>query len=345
MNRTRSGVAILLGLVIVALASCGPLPKPFRSPTSEAGAPALVAGDTAGGVRVVLLEGLTTPMAQLLSKSVSEHLVARGIPAAVEEGKALRYTLRGRVEEIPEDQATGGAIARIHWRLIDHTRLSDRNTDPFLIFSQDVKGTDFDWQWGSPRVIKAVGAIAGQLIAEAVEPEDETLKPVRQIIAGVWLQPIRGAPGDGDKSLTRAMRYALIGAKVPMAAERITARHILRGDISVGLKWEGGQNVEIQWTVSYPDGRHLGNAVQRNLVAAGTFERPWGETAAVIAAAAVPGIKEVLDQAENLVRPRLGSDRRLRTGIVSAPGTPSLPLPTLILEPGRPSYGQRRTNW
>lgn len=324
MGVFRPVMTVLAGLAAILLAACGPLPKPFQPPP-DAPPAALTARDAGSGVRVALLEGTAAPMAQLLSQSVAADLVARGIPATVEGGEGLRYTLAGRVEELPADQVAG-TVARIHWRL------TERDAQPFFTFSQDVAGTGFDWQYGSPKVIKTVGSDAGRLIAEAVEPEDETLKPVQPVSAGVWVQPIKGAPGDGDKSLTRAMRFALMGAKVAVTSERLAARHILSGDVRLGPARDGKQNVEIRWTVSYPDGGQVGNAVQRNQVAAGTFDGRWGETAAIIAAAAVGGVKSVLDQAEDTVRYRIAGDR-LKTDVVRGSAAPALPPPNLTPAP------------
>ena len=322
-------IAAIVSSVALAAVSCGPVPKPFKV-RPETGPPALSARDTAGGVRVAVLEGPAAPMARLLSKSVAEDLVVRGIPATTEGGEALRYTLRGRVEELSPG-TMAGKVARIHWSL------TERNAEPFFTFSQDVEGSDFDWQWGSPRVIKKVGANAARLIAEAVEPEDETLKSVQAVSAGVWIQPIQGAPGDGDKSLTRAMRYALMGAKIAVTSERPAARHLLSGQVRVAPPRGGDQNVEIRWTIAYPNGGQAGIAVQRNAVPAGTFDGRWGETAALIAAAAVGGIKDVLDQAENTVRYRVASERRLKTDVVSGSARPILPPPTLSPELNRPT--------
>ena len=81
--------------------------------------------------------------------------------------------------------------------------------------------------------------------------------------------------------------------------------------------------------------------VQRNVVPVGTFDGRWGETAVIIATAAVGGIKDLLAQAENGVRFRvaLGS-RGLKTDSVRGDEVPSLPPPNLSLETGSAPKGQ-----
>lgn len=314
-----------LGGAIFGLFACDPLPKPFQA-RPDLGPPELTARNSSGGIQVAIVGDSSAPMAKLLSEVVAADLVNRGIPAATKDVHAFPYTLTGRVEE--RRKGAGGPVAKVHWSL------NERGGEPFFTFTQDVQGTEFDWQWGSPKVIQSVGANAARVIAEAVEPEDKTLKPAQAVSRGVWVQPVKGAPGDGDVSLTRAMRYALMGAKVSVTSERLAARHVLKADVRVDAAQDGKQSVVIRWTVIHPDGRHAGNAVQRNVVPAGTFDGRWGEMAAIIAAAAVGGIRDVLDQAENTARSRTAPEPGLKTDVIRGKDRPELPPPHLSPEAG-----------
>ena len=326
----RAMEGVLIGVMAVAFNACGPVPRPFQMP-AELGPPKLTQRDTSGGVRVPIVDGLSAPIAKRLSEAIAQGLVARGIPAMTKGGEALRYTLTGQAVERALDMGEV-AIAKIHWSL------NERDNEPFSTFSQDMRE---DWQRGAPEVIRSVGTNTARLIADVVEPEDETLKPVQAVARGVWVEPVRGAPGDGDKSLTRAIRYALVGEKVAVTSERLAARHILRAEVRVGAPQRGQQSVAISWTLTSSDGRKVGNVVQRNAVPVGTFDGRWGETAVIIATAAVGGIKDLLAQAENGVRFRvaLGS-RGLKTDLVRGDEAPSLPPPNLSLETGSAPKGQ-----
>ena len=324
MIEKRVRELVLVVLMAVVFNACGPLPRPFQTP-AEHGPLKLTQRDTSGGVRVTIVDGPSTPVAKLLSEAVARGLVARGIPAMTKGGEALRYTLTGRTPERAPDKGEA-AIAKIHWSL------NERGSESLSNFSQDVRG---DWQQSSPRVIRSVGTAAARLIANVVEPEDETLKPVQAVSRGVWIEPVSGAPGDGDKSLTRAIRYALVEAKITVASERLAARHILMAEVHVSAPQRGQQVVAINWTLTSPDGRKIGNAVQRNAVPAGTFDGRWGETAVIIASAAVGGIKDVLAQAGNAARFRVESGSSvLKTESVRGDQAPILPLPNLSLETG-----------
>ncbi|MDE0539346.1 MAG: hypothetical protein OXH94_11550, partial [Rhodospirillales bacterium] len=60
----------------------------------------------------------------------------------------------------------------------------------------------------------------------------------------------------------------------------------------------GRQEITIRWVVNGADGSELGEVAQRNSIRAGVLDRPWGAVAGDIAAAAGPGIMEVMDKAE-----------------------------------------------
>ncbi|MBT6094347.1 MAG: hypothetical protein HOH04_05660 [Rhodospirillaceae bacterium] len=311
--------------VASVLGGCGPLPKPFKRP--DAPPDSLTRATGGHGVRVELPSGTTEPMAKLIAEAVIKELAAREIPANIGLQGKLRYALRGTVTP-----GVDGSPARIQWQM------TEKQGEPFYSFVYDVSGTQWEWEWGSPKIIQRIGEQTAELVAGAVEPEDKTLEPVQAAARGVWVKPIRGAPGDGDISLTRAMRFALMGANVAVTSEPAAARHHLQGEVRVGLPKENAQSVVIRWTVNYPDGGIAGSAVQRNVVPAGTFDGRWGESASIIAAAALGGVKDVLIRAEETVRVRLsGGTPPLRTDIPQEQGKPTLPPPELSPEPELPS--------
>ena len=320
VKRTIEGLWI--GIIAIVLSACGPIPKPFQT-LAELGPPKLIQRDIIGGVWISIIDGSSEHGPQLLSEAIAQGLVERGIPAMTRDGEALRYKLTGRFTELPPNQL-GSEIVKVYWSL------NEQNNKPVFYFSQDLKK---DWHWDSPRAIQNLGTNTARLIARVVEPEDETLRSVQTISQGVWVQPVRGAPGDGDKSLTRAIRYALIRAKVAVTSERLAARHVLEADVRIGALMRGQQAVAISWTLTYPDGRHIGRAIQRNTVPAGSFDGRWGETAVIIATAAVSGIKDVLAQAENMAQVRVTSgSKKLKTDLVWVDEVPSLPPPNLSSE-------------
>jgi hypothetical protein len=327
MRASFKALAAVGGLAtVLALGACTALPKPFQR--ADAPPEVLARAQGGAGVRVALPEGTTEPMAKLIAQSVARALAEKDIPAAVGTEGKLRYALLSRV--VPGGGASPTTPTRIEWRLLD------RGDEPFFAFNHDIEGSAWEWEWGSPKIIQRIGIDAAKLIAEAVAPVDKNLIAVAAPTRGVWVRPIEGAPGDGDKSLTRAMRFALMGANVAVTSDRAAARHILEGEVQLGKAEGKSQPVEIVWTVKYPEGSTVGRAVQRNMVPAGTFDGRWGETASIIAAAAIPGVKDVLGRAEETVRVRISGSAPLQTDVPLDEGKPVLPPPELSPEPELP---------
>ena len=151
-------------------------------------------------------------------------------------------------------------------------------------------------------------------------------------LAGIWINPVRNAPGDGNGSLTTAIGAAIRGAGVAVARDRRYAEFVLDSDVKVGAPDNNLQRVEIVWTVSTSDGREIGRATQKNLVEAGTFSGAWGEVAGIVADAALEGIQGVL-RAAGSPRFRLGRPERvLKMDIPLSGGKLVLPPPSLELE-------------
>ena len=172
---------------------------------------------------------------------------------------------------------------------------------------------------------------AGPLGALGGDHEDARLPTVRDKHA-VFVH------GDGNRSLSRAIKAVIQGDGIPLARERRFAEFVLDGNVHVGDPENDLQRVEIVWTVSTTDRREIGRATQKNLVEAGTFSGAWGEVAAIVAEAALEGIQGVL-RAAGASRFRLGPPERvLKTDVPVGSGKLSLPPPRLDLEGlrGRP---------
>ena len=135
---------------------------------------------------------------------------------------------------------------------------------------------------------------APQPAAEAAAKPAQPAVPTR---GGLWIEQVRGAPGDGDTTLTRAIRDTLRADGVELAASREAARHLLRCRVTTAAPAEGKQDIKILWSVLDPEEREIGAAAQRNAIPAGSLDGPWGPVAGHIALAASSGIRNILKQA------------------------------------------------
>jgi len=320
---TRALVATML-MAAMTVAACGPLPRPFK-PEAEAPPNPLVMEIATAGVWIAPIEGVSLPMSQLLVDSVAEGLRAKGIKVVIDEPTTSRYHLRGRAELNRTDPSFDN-VALIRWTL------TDIDGKPLGTDVQGVGGDREEWEYGSPRIIAEVGDNVPAFIAASIEREEDSLKPVRPRVAGLWVNGITGAPGNGNQALARAITTAVERAGIAVAYDRRYAEFVLDGRVSLGQPKDGLQRIEIVWRVLTQDGREIGRATQKNMVAAGTFDGPWGEIAIVVADAALGGIRGVLRAAgTDQFRPD-ASARRLETQIPAAAGLAPLPPPGLEIE-------------
>ena len=229
-------------------------------------------------------------LARIAAGEIAQRLEKADVPATTDPAFSASLVLSGVA--LPPAGAEIGLAGEIRWRL------TAPSGDVVSEFVQLVRGSRQDWEEGDPalgRVIGsgAVGPILGSIggAGQAAAEAPAALRRVR--IAGV-----SGAPGDGDTALADAVRRALLrhGARV-VGADGESDYQIV-GQVDVTPPSGGRQDITIRWVVNGADGSELGDVVQRNAIRAGALDQPWGAVAGVIAAAAGPGIIEVMDKAE-----------------------------------------------
>ncbi len=319
----RAGRCVLV-LAALTASACGPLPRPFKSaPETPPGR--LVTEAAALGIWVESIDGTSLPMSRLLSEAVVVGFKRYGIRATTAAGKNSRYRLKGKAE-LNRDNQSLPFVMVINWTLFDYYG------NVIGIASEGISGSRKDWDFGSPKIIAEVGENAPELFAAMIGKEEKSQQAVKPRLAGLWVGPVTNAPGDGNRSLARAIKIALQGGGIALAQDREHAEFVLESRVQVDSAKDGLQRVEIVWTVATPDNREIGRATQKNLVEAGTFSGAWGEVAAIVAAAALEGIEGVLRVA-GTSRNRFGPPAKvLKTDIPLANGKASLPPPRLELD-------------
>jgi hypothetical protein len=332
-NRAFITLLCLVGFTLV-IGACGPLPKPFKR-SYDAPPNPLVTESINTGVWIDLMEGPSVPMAKLLTESVARELKNHEIEAYTGDRQPARYVLKAeavRNENTPEIPY----VVQIHWTLFDLLG------SQVGIHSLGVPGSNWDWENGSPQIIRHVGeAAAGPLAALMRTGDEPPPAPQPERATGLWVQPISGAPGDGDTSLTRAIRLALRAAGTEVVEQRSAARFALEGIVQLSAPDNGAQQVKIDWIVRTSEGDdELGRASQINQVPAGTFDGPWGGIASLIAAAAMGGILDVManddiGELESKNRQFLRIDVPLSGPGMALPEPERAPDPRIPLIPGR----------
>jgi hypothetical protein len=281
------------GLVVLlaAIAGCGALPRPFQ-PSSGAAVNPLIEQGVPPDIAVNQVQGTTVPMGKLLTQSVVSELANYDIVSYADDRGTSSFVLDGDVIGSPvsdsgpnENKATG---RRIHWVISNREGVIAREYDVAIT------GPAFDWDYGSPRIIKEVGEataleVANLLIGRTARSHKDT-----QNRSGVWVRPISDAPGDGNFSLTRAIAFTLGDHGMKVVKSQAMAEHYLKGSVRLGPAESGNQKIEVTWVVTDTNDKEIGRARQRNTVPVGTFDGRWGQTAVMISMAAVSGIKNII---------------------------------------------------
>ncbi len=279
--------------MLLVVAACGALPRPFK-PANKATAPnPLVEEATEAGVEVAAVTGTAGPMGRLLAESVAKQLRKHDIPAQALSLSSSSHVLTGRAGR-NQDRPDLPHMVLIHWRLFDRFG-NDKGG-----FTHGVKGTLWEWDYGAPNVLASVGEETSARVAKLVLGNRYVGLEPQQVATrrGVWVGPIKGAPGDGNAALARGIRLALGGAGLAVTTDPAKAGHHLTADVAVSAPEKGAQGVNIDWVVKDPSGHVLGHARQANAVPAGSLDGAWGQAAAYASAAAVKGIQGIINSTD-----------------------------------------------
>ncbi len=312
-------------LLVVAVAACGPLPRPFGRDQGEVPKP-LARNISLDTIEVEPLSGTTRPMGELLARAVAKQLEREyEIPAALSGLDKSRYILTGHVhmQQIPGSDEPDISIG---WQL------DVRGGDVLANYVEEVEATQIEWDYGAPDLLDEIGRQAGEWAARAILGERFDDAGTDRLLGkrGVYVTDVTGAPGDGNSALRRSMIVALGGHGLKMAEGIEVAAFAVSAEISVGIPEDGAQAVRIVWSVRDVTGAIVGRAEQANAVPAGSLDGRWGQTAAFVAAAAVDGVVDIIarNDPSKLRAPNLGAPSSRST----TPPPPSRQLPRT---PGR----------
>lgn len=154
---------------------------------------------------------------------------------------------------------------------------------------------------GSSGTAAAAAAPSGLPPARSVDRPRAYQAPV-PITAAAWsapvlaIQGVSGAPGDGNRTLARAIREALRLRDFQVTDDPRQAAFRLIGQVDMTPPNAGRQHVKITWRVTTMNGGNVGRATQENTIPAGSLDGGWGQVADMIGNAAVDGIQELFGQ-------------------------------------------------
>lgn len=110
----------------------------------------------------------------------------------------------------------------------------------------------------------------------------------------VVVPPVEGAPGDGQESLTKAIRKQLTGQGYEVVDASTPGAFVIKGKVAMGPPEGGKQKIKISWVVHDPAGQYLSTATQSPVIPQGSLDGAWGRTADAAAAGAAPKIVKIM---------------------------------------------------
>ena len=293
LTRALSGlIAFLSPLVVLLLAGCGELPRPFL-PQAKSLDLTSISYTTTVGLRPV--EGAAPYDPYLMVTTMAEELSRQGLPVSTDPAVPTRSLL------IPRATVRPGAIGReqvdIAWRLIDEKHTSRTLLHQSLFFPTG------GWRNGESDILEAVARDAAPQIAREILGHSEETGPFPTYPgARLVVLPIQLAPGDARESLARALDTELRLASVPVARMPKEGDLLLKGQIITTPRAAGYQEVQITWIVlRAADESEVGRINQANRIVAGSLDGPWGSTATLVARGAVFGVMDLLTRSNGSV--------------------------------------------
>ncbi len=136
---------------------------------------------------------------------------------------------------------------------------------------------------------------APQPVAPQTSTSVATAQPASNGAIVAVVPPVTGAPGDGQQSLTSAMKRHLASAGVKLVEGSPSSAYTVRGTVELGSADGGQQPITIRWLVVDPNGKQIDKAVvQRNRIPAGSLDGAWGQVADLAASEAAKSVAKLI---------------------------------------------------
>lgn len=261
------------------------IPKPFQGVARNN---AMI--NLSSDVSTIVVEpprGVNQAFGEAVRDKVISDLQARDVGALTETALPT-WTLKGRAATIDASEKKGDLRTVVIWRVFDATR-KERGRFSVVFRGQSIATVE-------PRVADIAKEIAEQtvkLMPEGAGADPAVADSVKLVVS---IGVIKGAPGDGNAALARAMLGALPQQGIRVEAE--TANSPWRAECTVVVVQKSATEdlVSLTWRLVDAKGREAGTLTQENPVPRGRLNKPWREIAGFAAEAAAEGILQILQQ-------------------------------------------------
>lgn len=260
----------LLTALALTLASCGPVPRPFKPEEKQQSINPLHEIQDSLAVVVEPLENDLSPPPNSVADFIVTELRRANIPATTKNALKLAYLLQGKIKN-----GTTNKKVAIDWSLTDF----EGN-----VVLQDSTSTAND--------AKVIAVASARLVAGVLQKQKQRDSAKKKPLS-LGVVKVSGAPGDGNESLRRAFESVLREAGLPVAIPATSADVQIFGEVDIKDTKADSQKLAITWRLKTADGRDLGEMTQRNTVRAGQTTTEWGPLAYDITFAMVDSIARI----------------------------------------------------
>jgi hypothetical protein len=315
-RRTRRAAATALTAAVVVLLFVGALAENanagiFSDATSRlfgrsksldlapiVGAPAKVTEEFA---QELLAAGKNNKLTITPNGTGSSYIIKGYLLATSErKGAKISYILDindskgGKVGRVSGEQVVPGRSGADPWSGVDSAAIRSLATK----IAPQIAATLSGGGAAPPPVASDPPPSPGTSPSAGTKPSTTTATaPAPRVAKGpvtAMVSPVSGAPGDGMKSLTAAIKKRLYAKGVKLTSVQSENTYTVKGIVSLKDASGGKQSIRIDWQVIDPSGKKVGTVSQQNTIPKGSLNGPWGAIADAAAGAAADGIVKLL---------------------------------------------------
>ncbi|MCR4376952.1 MAG: hypothetical protein NUV50_02535 [Rhodospirillales bacterium] len=276
----------LLALMAGALAACAENTRPLQTRWD-----AYYAIPDAPSAHVVVVppEGTTLPMAKLIARYVVENLHKQKISAEIgdgQPGQGHHFILTGTVEDNLTDP-------QVRFRRVMRWLLSDAGGRLIATHAEGIEGSEDEWDFGSARLLEAIGIQTAGPVAQMVLLETKAPAPIDPLRQGLLVDTVMGVSPEDAQALLASLKEALRTTDVIVTGDPRQAAYHLTGQVETTPVSGDMLKVRITWVVASLDNREMGRAVQENQIPAAQIQGGWRDLAPRVGQAAALGVEHV----------------------------------------------------
>jgi hypothetical protein len=288
---------LLITAIALGLAGCAAITEPFGmkdpfavpQPFEGVARNSAMLGQAVEAPALVVEapQGLSAEVAAALRDQVIEAARKRDVPA-LSAPTPLAWVLSAQTATIAPADNAGVGQGVISWRIVDGAGAERAQ------FAVSFAGGEASLSADALNLLAEQTANALEAALQRPGTQVATQKAAPGPVA--WVGSIKGAPGDGNEALARALQGVLPLKGVRVEAKKDKAGWRIEGRVKVVSKSTTEDVVTLTWRVLDANGKEAGTIAQENVVPSGRLKKPWAEIAGFAAEAAAEGIAQLLQQ-------------------------------------------------